>query len=569
MLIGNPSLVQLLLSVREGEVVLPDIQRSFVWDPDQMYLFCDSLFRGYPFGSFLFWRVVGRGDPDTTLVYRKFLDHYSDKMKLNPGVELAPGEEKLLVLDGQQRLQSLYLCLFGNYERKDLYLDVMTGQHEYDRSHDLKYYVRFFKQDELKKFRSLPAGHGRRMIRIKDFIELDDEQRDSYATRKIREFDIGDQESRKGERMIRRVWAALRSPGRVQIHTIDANVHDIADSTSLTEVAEIFVRVNSGGTRLTRSELVFTLLKSRWKGANEEFQKLCDDVNSRGEFETDTDFVIRALLVFSGHSSRVNIERMRDENVMLKFREIFPRARGALASAFDFLTQASGGAIRSYRLLTSGQRADRGYNVVLPIALYFFLRPRQEIPEDQRRRLRRYLYTAIFSRYLVIYVESHIDRLMREIRSSWELGHKEFPVELVESAVKEHQTFDHVSDFFNDSNSLDPLLNILHGGQVDFKTLNARNAPQRDHIFPRSKLAKLEVPDERINHYANMRLLGTIANILKSDDDPVEALADYSEDVLAQEYLIPKRFLNYEKYDEFLNERSTLIANAVDRFLND
>lgn len=569
MLIGDPTLAQLLSNIREEKIVLPDIQRNFVWDPDQIYLFCDSLFRGYPFGSFLFWHVIGTNVDDRVLVYKRFLNEYTDGDKFKPGIDLAPGEEKLLVLDGQQRLQSAFLCFMGKYEGKDLYLDLMTGQHEYDKSHDLKYYVRFFPADELRKFYTLAAGQGRKMVRIRDFTELNDTQRDHYSAQKIQELGIENEHSKKAERMINKVWTTLHDPNRIQIFTIDANVSSVAFATSLTEVAEIFVRVNSGGTRLTRAELVFTLLKSHWKEASEEIRILCDRLNSTGEFQVDTDFIIRALLVFNGYSSRVNIERMRDEDIMLKFKEIFPKAKDALASTFDFLTQPNGGAIRTYRLLTSGQRADRGYNVILPIALYLFLRPKQEIPEEERRRLRKYLYTAIFSRYMVVYVESHLDRLSTEIRSYLKSENAQFPIYAVEEAIKEYSSFDHVSEFFNDPFVLDPLLNILHGGTVDFKTLNARNAPQRDHIFPQAKLKTQGVAELKINHYANMRLVGAIANILKSDEDPGEALAQYSEEMLAQEYLIPKSYLDYNKYDDFLNERSKLIRDKVDLFLKD
>lgn len=577
MLLNNPNFLQLLMAIRENKIVLPDIQRDFVWDEEQIFLFCDSFFRGYPFGSFLFWKVIGSEDSDKSLIYRNFILDCTENMSLFLGTDLKPGEEKLLVLDGQQRLQSCYLSFFGTHNGRELYLDIMTGQHDYDKEHDLEFYVRFFRGDEISKFQRLPAGRGRKMVRIKDFMELDHQKMDRYADKKVSELNVGEglisndkyEAKYKSKYKIQQVWSALRDPQRAQQFTIDSSVNTPVDATSLTEVAEIFVRVNSGGTRLTRSELIFTLLKSRWREARQEFDRLTDEINSRGEFQTDTDFIIRALMVLSGRSSRLNVERMRDENVMLKFKDIFPRAREALQSSFDFLTSPSGGAIRTYRLLTSGQRADRGYNVLLPIAQYLFLRPSQEIPENQRRRMRRYLYIVILSRYLVVYVESHLDKLSNVIRSSFDNGNHKFPLEEIEQEIKEWAPFTQLSDFFGSHHSLDPILNILHGGSVDFKTLNSRNAPQRDHIFPRSKLEKTGVPDDKIHHFANMRLLGAIANILKSDEDPVSALSDLSVETLAQDYLIPKEYLNYEHYEEFLVKRTRLIHEAVQKWLAD
>ncbi len=564
---ANPTFYQLLLGIHQGKIVLPDLQRVFVWESEQIYLFCDSFFRGYPFGSLLFWRVIGNENPDLTYTYRDFFKQYREKDGIPDGQELVPGEEKMFVLDGQQRLQSAYLCFFGNWNGRDLYLDIVTGQHPYDIEHDLKYYVRFYQEADLQRFYSSPAGQGRKMVRIKDFIELTYEQLENYAENKVDELNIDNKTSAKVK--IRNVWTALRDDKRVQLFTIDANMHSLVEATSLTEVAEIFVRVNSGGTRLARSELIFTLLKARWKEARQEFEDLTEQLNSRGNFEVDTDFIIRSLLVFNGYSSRYDIERMRNENIMIEFKNIFEKAKAALLSTFDFLTSNNGAGIKTYRLLTSGQQAHRGYNVLIPIAQFLFLSKSQSIPEDQRRRLRKYLYTAIFSRYMVVYVESHINQLADIVRSSIEAGERLFPLDKIERTIKEWNNYDHISGFFNDKHAINPLLNILHGGKVDFETLHPANSPHKDHIFPKSKLYALGFSEDQINHYANMRLLGGLANILKSDTDPTVILAGFSEQALMQDYLIPKDYLEYSKYQDFLEVRAELIRKEVDRYLEE
>ena len=108
---------------------------------------------------------------------------------------------------------------------------------------------------------------------------------------------------------------------------------------------------------------------------------------------------------------------------------------------------------------------------------------------------------------------------MGVIKESAKLGVKEFPLHGIESTIKEWWPHEHLNEFFIGNTALDPLLNVLHGGRVDFNTLCSRNSPHRDHIFPKSKLEKRSVPEDKINHYANMRLLGAIPNILKSDEE--------------------------------------------------
>jgi hypothetical protein len=107
----------------------------------------------------------------------------------------------------------------------------------------------------------------------------------------------------------------------------------------------------------------------------------------------------------------------------------------------------------------------------------------------------------------------------------------------------------------------------LSGGQVDFVALYSANAPERDHIFPRSKLEAQGVDAARVNHFANMRLLSKLANILKSASDPLVALEGYDEQALRDDFLIPKSLLHYETYDRFLEERSFLIKRRVAEYL--
>jgi hypothetical protein len=336
----------------------------------------------------------------------------------------------------------------------------------------------------------------------------------------------------------------------------------------LEEVAEIFVRVNDGGTKLSRMDLIFSLMKSRWARASVEMEALCLALNFKGEFAVDKDFVIRCLMVFSGRSVQYQVSQMRKSEVMRECEKIFDRAKLAILSTFDFLTENRGGAIRTWRLLSGGQRADRGYNVLIPIALYLYLRSTQEVPEYEYRRMRRFLYTALLSRYAVRYVEARLDRLTKAVRTAHGEGRGEFPEEACIALMREAENFYHPEELLGRPNTLDPLLNILAGGNIDFKTLLDRNAPQRDHIFPQSILRERGVSAEHINHYANMQLLGTINNILKSNQDPQQAFAPHDAEVLSgDDYLIPKELLSYEQYDEFLEKRSHLIRERIARFL--
>ena len=104
---------------------LPHIQRPFVWREDQMIRLFDSLLRGYPIGTFLFWRTK-----DDNVRRRKFIDIYFKKYSKDFNIEklrledASTREDRILVLDGQQRLQSLFIALNGKYDAKELYFNL-------------------------------------------------------------------------------------------------------------------------------------------------------------------------------------------------------------------------------------------------------------------------------------------------------------------------------------------------------------------------------------------------------------------------------------------------------------
>ena len=103
---------------------LPSIQRKFVWSVGQIEKLFDSLMQGYPIGTFLFWSVEKGGDPShiDEYTFYEFINNYSEKNALEfiqTKVEKPSMKERIVaVLDGQQRLSSLFCALRGSYALK-------------------------------------------------------------------------------------------------------------------------------------------------------------------------------------------------------------------------------------------------------------------------------------------------------------------------------------------------------------------------------------------------------------------------------------------------------------------
>ena len=101
-------------NVLDQKYVLPAIQREFIWEPYQIELLFDSLLRGYPISSFLFWEVPRRQIKDWQ--FYTFLNHYHEKNAThNAPAKIGMDRDITAVLDGQQRLTALVIALTGTY----------------------------------------------------------------------------------------------------------------------------------------------------------------------------------------------------------------------------------------------------------------------------------------------------------------------------------------------------------------------------------------------------------------------------------------------------------------------
>ena len=108
---------KVLEGIHSRSYVLPAIQREFVWNTDQIRALYDSLMRGYPIGSFLFWKV----DPDTAgrYAFYDFLTDYHEKERPYAAKSPLPaGQGVTAILDGQQRLTALNIGLYGSHAER-------------------------------------------------------------------------------------------------------------------------------------------------------------------------------------------------------------------------------------------------------------------------------------------------------------------------------------------------------------------------------------------------------------------------------------------------------------------
>src|SRR6266566_6697245 len=262
LMIGHPLKVREFLDeIYRGEVLLPEIQRSYVWKGPQVAKLLDSLYRDYPAGQILLWDTI-------KLPITKNLEG------VRTPVFPLTGHPKI-VLDGQQRLTSLFKALGKNGDDSvEVYFNLDSEQFE-------RYSRRLSKDPRWVSVRKVING----------------ERTDLQVLHEIEEAGGPTTKQAKAQEYLDRLQR-LRKIGEYEFPI------DIFKSDDYEEVTELFVRINSGGTRLRAAELVLAQLALRLPGAIvDKFEDALDDYSDIG-YELDTRFLIRALIAIGTGQSR-------------------------------------------------------------------------------------------------------------------------------------------------------------------------------------------------------------------------------------------------------------------------
>ena len=339
--------------------ILPDIQREFVWSAKKVERLFDSLMRGYPIGSFLFWKLDETSK--TNFRFYDFIrDYHARDKKHNPVASTKKTDNNLTaILDGQQRLTALYIGLRGSYAYKKkflaeshpkaypkrfLYLDIVnTFEKESDKDdrEDLLYNFKFLEKTEVQNKRWFEVG------KVLDFKRLSD------VSNYLREIKLEE------STILENFFEVIE---RGKIINFYEDTHSDID-----QVLDIFVRTNSGGVELSKSDLLLSTVTARWKddatgkSARDQVTEFVDEINKiRGGFSFTKDFVLKNCLMLTGINvefSAKNLTKDNIDNIKISWEKI----KESIRSTVNLIANDFG---YDGKKLTST-------NVVIPIAYYF------------------------------------------------------------------------------------------------------------------------------------------------------------------------------------------------------
>jgi len=529
----------------EGGFWLPNIQRPFVWTEDQMCRLFDSILREYPISTLLIWKTT------SALRRRKFIDNWNAGLgaRLSDFFVPSNAKKKCLVLDGQQRLQSLFIGLKGSYEGRELHFNVLSG--EVAAPDDVKYQFAF--RD--------PSKEAYPWLLFKDLV---------FTTRKPSQVvaDI--------ERTLARPLTAAERP-KVDEHLALINQTfktdevisyqeldsiDNPDLYSEDDVVEIFIRANSGGTRLGKSDLLFSLLAASWEEANDEMEDILEELNRFG-FSFQRDFVLKTSLTLLDKGARYEVEKFRKPGVREEMEANWKRIVEALLDVLDFVRG---------KTFIKCDRAIPSYLTLIPLIYFRYHFPNAwSNARDRDSYLLRTLLTGAFSGT----PDQLIDDCVTKIRETQSFDTKELFGIMRTRGRSLELTHDRFWQMGYGSDTVHLLFNLWYR-DFNYTPAYESNFPQIDHIFPQSMLKTVKrenpstgkrnlmrYPQAIRDQLANCMLLTEKENGAggKGATEPKKWFADKSDAYLKM-HLIPadRSLWELDRFEDFIIARKALIS---------
>ena len=524
----------------DGGFWLPNIQRNFVWKEDQTERLFDSLMRDYPIGTLLVWKTKSK------ISHRKFIENYKNSLHFTDFYVPENDDCKLLVLDGQQRLQSLFIGLRGSYNGKELYFNVLSGLST--PPEDIKYTF---------KFREKPLTDT--WIKLKDIVFRD---QDIYSDQSdiidSMDNEITDEEKKQIGKNIAIIHQVFKTDERIVYQEFDSV--DQPELYNDNDVVEIFIRANSGGTPLGKSDLLFSLLTSVWDEAEEKMENLLEDLNKEGYLFT-RDFILKTCLTLLNKGAAYKVEKFRNENVKNEIINKWENIESSIKCVKDFLYGQT--YLRSKKALKS-------YLTLIPL-IYFHYHYKDKWVG--LKRIESYILKTLLAGSFGGSPDSLIDNCINEIKKTKDFNNKKI-FNIIRSSGRslEISKDDLLKQDYSKRNDLHLLFNMWYK-DINYSPSYSGNELNIDHIFPTSILRKIKLDNnhrrmrykkEDRDQIANLMLLTRDENGAagKSDIEPSEWFKN-KDDAYLKRHLIPNspELWKVENFDSFIKERKQLIAN--------
>lgn len=570
------TICQAIERIRKTEYLLPAFQREFVWSPDQIEKLFDSLMKGYPISSMLFWKV--KGNTKTDFRFYQFIKQFIQYHKThNELMKTDQINDFHAILDGQQRLTALYIGLCGSYAYKEyrrsweysewsfptryLYLNISKTYTE--EENDREFIFLFVDKNESQEKDLFIDNAGCKWFRVGRILSLHQGDYD------LDDFSDENELDKDSKKMLKRLDKVIHTDLNINFYEEDDQKPDKA--------VNIFVRINSGGTHLSFSDILMSIAVANWKAkdARTEINTLVDNVQAKG-FNISKDFVLKSFLYLYHKDVRSMITSFNN-GFIEKIETNWVQIRDSILNMFDLLKSFG---LTDYTLTS--------YNATLPVLYYLYHKSiyadfsTRMCYQEDRNAIKKWLFSILLRKTFGASADAVLMQSRKAFTSNIENefinSTNDFPVKELNAEIKKITDVgdDYITELLmtqKDDRYSFPILAMLYPN-LDYKNNNFH----KDHLHPAASYPDLEQEDKdnygwRVyNSILNLQMLDANENMSKNDislkDWIDKETKEKDTDNFLDSHLIPNVNFELDNFEDFIEKRKAILIDKLKNILN-
>jgi uncharacterized protein with ParB-like and HNH nuclease domain len=544
---------------------LPAIQREFVWSTSQIERLFDSLLGDYPISSFLFWKI--REETKNQWTTYEFIRDFDTDNKHNKEANLAGVNQDIyLVLDGQQRLSSLYIGLKGSYRyfyyrwnKTKLYLNLLKEPTNNDNPEELTYQFKFRENENSNPESKNPEF----WFLVGDILNFEDAE-DAKKAIKMQIQDLPDNLKENANTLLGRLHSRIHITRNINYYEEKSQDYD--------KVVEVFIRANTGGTRLEYSDILLSTATAKWKelNAREEIHNFTDEINSIGSgYSFGKDIVLKGCLYLTD-----------DLPIQYKLRNFNKQNLEKIEENWDNIKIGISEAVKLVNKFGFSDKNLVSKIAILPIALYLnkiknpkFLASTDIKDVENQLSIQKWFIISLLKNVFGSASDNKLKTLKDTLNLETNLNG--FPVYSMNIAAG-------VESSFSDS-EIENLLMTNYSTRYSFLILSLLY-PDRDwkdkvyhedHIFPKSEfseskltnrgyeISKVRDYQKYFNSIYNMQLITDTENLEKSAS-PFNDWIITRDNNFKDRHSIPEMAsYNFDSFLDFIQARRSLLVQKL------
>lgn len=589
------SIREAIAAINSNDFLLPAIQRKFVWSSHQICVLFDSILREYPINSFMMWEITSPAIKNDYKFY-KFLDFYCQRFhEENPHQKMtASFKDFKAVIDGQQRLTSLYIGLCSTYAYKQprvwwpntkddkalpprkLYLDLLRPVKSEDDESLMFYNFRFLTDEQYRQSieSAAPAHH---WFCLHEILRMEQEDSAADVLIKIVLPELqkrGMAENEFARITLLKLYEAIRN--KELIHYFQET------SQEIDHVLDVFIRTNSGGTKLDFSDLLMSIAVANWDG---DFRSELDSfinqihVGDNMGFYLGRDWILKTCLMLTGADVRFKVKNFKAEQVEV-IQQQWASIKECIKESFVLV-----------RRFGINPQSLTSKNSVIPICYYLYKKRISDKPlyesinnlakhHDIRSAISQWFYMALLKGVFGGQADTIITS-MRDVLDK-HMDSEAFPLnKIVDRYMATNK------DLRFDDAYIESLLDTQHGEgrcrallHLLFPEMNPTEVFHIDHLHPKSafekkKLKQLHFLKEKPelmefysdakhwNSVANLHLLNEYQNMSKNDTPLKTWLDEPNIHLDASDLLVDGVSMEFEAFKNFYATRRNALKNRL------